>query len=318
MVNIIIPVYKARKTLPAALDSLVAQTKKMFIVTLSIDGDGEDYSDIIKEYEKRGLHINIINGDNGGPGVARQRGIDANYMCDYIMFLDADDMLFPNAVDTLYTEAKRAGVDVLSSDFLAEHKYESNRIMDVMNIPVTWHHGKIYRAQYLRENNIRFREDMTMNEDAYFNLIAINCTENKLKLQEPTYFWRYNKNSITRKGTYIDFFKKAWDQYVFGQIKALQEIIRIKGDIDSLLLAATLINIYKWIMIAINLKYDTSKVKSYVAELREIPKIIEKIDDYDFWVYIHNNLKASEYIEEKFIFFSIRFSDWVRTYIKGE
>ena len=37
MVNVIIPTYKARETLPAALDSLVAQTKKMFIVTISQD-----------------------------------------------------------------------------------------------------------------------------------------------------------------------------------------------------------------------------------------------------------------------------------------
>ena len=38
--NIIIPTYKARETLPKALDSLVAQTKDMFLVTIVQDGDG--------------------------------------------------------------------------------------------------------------------------------------------------------------------------------------------------------------------------------------------------------------------------------------
>ena len=47
MVEVGIPVYKARDTLPNALDSLVVQTKKNFIVCLSIDGDGENYQDII-------------------------------------------------------------------------------------------------------------------------------------------------------------------------------------------------------------------------------------------------------------------------------
>jgi len=61
MTEVGIPVYKARATLPKALDSLLAQTKEMFITCLSIDGDGEDYSDIIAEYTRRGLHIRVIN-----------------------------------------------------------------------------------------------------------------------------------------------------------------------------------------------------------------------------------------------------------------
>lgn len=318
MVNVVIPTYKARDTLPAALDSLVAQTKKMFIVTISQDGDGEDYSDIIEEYERRGLHIRLINGPNGGPGVARQRGLDAIKMCDYVIFMDADDMLFPNAIDTLYTEAKRTNSDVLSSDFIAEQQHESNRIMEVLKLPVTWCHGKIYRVQYLRENNIHFRDDIRMNEDSYFNLVAINCTDKKMKLQEPTYFWRYNTNSITREGTHLDFFKKAWDLYVFSQVKALQEIVRIKGEMRCNLFAATCINIYKWVMIAKSLEIDTSQVKKWILELKDVPECVKLCDEYNFWVYIHQNLQASEYMDERLIFFSQKFSDWVKEYIKGE
>lgn len=49
----------------------------MFLVCLSIDCDGEDYSDIIEEYRRRGLHIRVINAtENGGPGAARQKVID--------------------------------------------------------------------------------------------------------------------------------------------------------------------------------------------------------------------------------------------------
>ena len=107
IVDVIIPTYKARETLPKALDSLVAQTKKLFIVTIIQDGDGEDYSDIIEEYRRRGLQLFLISlKENKGPGGARQAGIDANKMCDYLMFLDADDMLMPRAIEILYHEAK--------------------------------------------------------------------------------------------------------------------------------------------------------------------------------------------------------------------
>jgi len=318
MLNIVIPTYRARDTLPAALDSLVAQTKKMFVVTISQDGDGEDYSDIIEEYERRGLHIRLICGINGGPGVARQRGFDCDRMCDYVMFLDSDDMLMPNAVDTLYTEAKRNNADVLASNFIVEHKHESNGLIDVMNSSVTWCHGKIYRADYLRSNKIRFREDIKLNEDAYFNLVAINCAKHSNKLEEVTYLWRDNKNSLTRESEYMGFFKKSWEFYVLSQVEALKEIVRINGDIKCTLLAATLINIYKHMMTAISEGIDTSRAKAYTLTLKEVPEIINTLDEYNFWVYIHQNLKASHYIEDKLIFFKQRFSDWVREYIKGE
>ena len=111
MVEIGIPIFHAKETLPAALDSLVAQTKKNFIVCLSIDGDDEDYTDIINTYKARGLKIRVINGKfNGGAGEARQRVIDST-MCDYIMFLDADDMFMPRAVELLYGKAKPGGYD---------------------------------------------------------------------------------------------------------------------------------------------------------------------------------------------------------------
>ena len=66
MVEVGIPVYRAKATLPNTLDSLVAQTYKEFVVTLSIDGDNEDYDDIIKNYRERGLEIKA--GANVGVG----------------------------------------------------------------------------------------------------------------------------------------------------------------------------------------------------------------------------------------------------------
>ena len=85
MVGVIIPTYKAKKVLPHALDSLVAQTKKMFLVCISIDGEDEAYTKIIEEYKRRGLKIITIRSEtNGGPGLARQAGIRAMApFCDY-------------------------------------------------------------------------------------------------------------------------------------------------------------------------------------------------------------------------------------------
>lgn len=138
MVNLIIPIYESRKTLPKALDSLVAQTKDMFIVTLVQDGDGLDYSDIVEEYKRRGLKLYLLKKENGGQGSARQYGVDKTVMCDYVMFMDADDLLYPRAIDMLYREAKMHDFDVLASSFIAEQNNAPGFFLDVKNTPVTW------------------------------------------------------------------------------------------------------------------------------------------------------------------------------------
>ena len=76
IVNIIIPTHKARETLPKALDSLVAQTKDMLLVTIVQDGDGEDYSDIVAEYKRRGLKLFLLKKENGGPGEQHYRPVN--------------------------------------------------------------------------------------------------------------------------------------------------------------------------------------------------------------------------------------------------
>lgn len=100
MFNIIIPVYNSLNTLPKTLDSLVAQTRTdNFIVTIVQDGDDVIYDDLIANYQARGLHISLTKLEtNEGPGLARQTGINRTpLLCDYIMFLDSDDILLPYA-----------------------------------------------------------------------------------------------------------------------------------------------------------------------------------------------------------------------------
>ena len=271
MLKIIIPVYKARATLPKTLDSLVAQTKSMFLVTLVQDCDNEDYSDIIEEYRRRGLKIEIMTlNENGGPGVARQAGMDNDQMCDYFMFVDSDDMLTPMAVDILYREAKKRKADVVTSDIFKEETHQGGLLMDWEHTPCTWTHGKIYSASYLRENNIRFPIDIRLNEDSYFNLVAINSTQNKFGIHHVTYIWRDNPNSLTRCESPTDFFKRSWKQYIKSQVYGLTDIGIICKEIDVQLIARTLLNIYYHCMTATYLKLDTniqilSELKNNIA-----------------------------------------------------
>lgn len=316
MVDVIIPTYKARETLPKALDSLVAQTKKMFIVTIVQDCDGEDYSDIIEEYKRRGLVIRWIPlEENLGPGGARQTGMDTDKMSEYFMFMDADDMLMPRAVELLSREITLHNADIASSDFIAERKATPGVLMDVFEVPVTWCHGRIYRAKYLRDNNIRFLDGLRINEDAYFNLIAHNCTKNKIKVKEVTYLWRDNKNSLTRSDNNEDFFKRTWETYITSQVEALLRIIELKGEVMPDLLGATLLYVYHYWMIARHYKVINDNITMELLKLKNNPVLIDGLKEEVFWQHITQNLKGCTFWGDNVIFYQERFVDWLKKYI---
>ena len=316
MVDVIIPTYKARETLPKALDSLVAQTKKMFIVTIVQDADGKDYSDIIKEYERRGLQIRWIPlAYNRGPGGARQAGMDSDRMCDYFMFLDSDDMFAPRAVEMLYREAKGNDADIVASDFIAEREHTPGVLMDVTKIPVTWCHGRIYKAKFLRDKNIRFLDGLRINEDAYFNLIAHNCTDKKVKIKEVTYIWKDNKSSITRSQDKIEFFKNSWDSYIISQTEALLKLIEINGTVKPDLLGATLLYMYHYWMIAEHLKVVDENITNEILKLKNNEALIDVMTQEAFWNHIVENLKGCALWEDNIIFYKYRFCDWLKEYL---
>lgn len=322
MVNLIIPVYKSLDTLPKALNSLLAQTKQMFLVTLVQDCDGEDYSSIVKKYKELGLKCTLVKTPhNGGPGYARQYGVDLNKMCDYIMFMDADDMLMPRAIEVLYSEAKRNNADIIYSDFMLEKNHQPPVLMAARDTSCTWLHGKIYRAEYLKRNNIRFLDDLRFNEDAYFNVVAFNCTKNKYAVEEVTYLWRDNPKSVTRdkNSPEGDFFRKAWFLFVKSQVYGILKIIELTGGISPGLLAYTFKNVYDQMMVAMFRGEDLSVAKESLAVLKDSEEVQKNFDDPVFWKTISSCLMASIITDEnELIFYKMRFPEWLNEYVVKE
>ena len=297
--------------------ALVAQTYKKFFVTISQDGDGEDYSDIIEEYTRRGLHIHHINHEeNGGPGAARQRGIDFSDSngYDYIMFLDADDLVTPRAVEVLYKEIQKGLLDILISSFIGEDEHGS-QYLEADKTPITWCHGKIYRLRYLKDNNIRFLPELRLNEDSYFNLVAVNSTEKKRRISEYTYIWRYNKDSLTREGEGEHFFLTSWQQYIYSQVRGVEKILELTGKLDPNVFCATMLNIYYHLQRANYYKIDYSEVAPLLNEFKEIEEIQKIITGEQFWMYIHNALKPCGFIEKVLYFYPEKFVDWINEYV---
>lgn len=227
MVNIIIPVYNNKEILREGLFSLVNQTKRMFLVTLVDDCSEEDMSDVVDEFKKY-LKIKYIRLDkNIGPGGARQVGLDSvdEKFFDYVMFMDADDKLYPRAIEILYREAKVNNADMVISNIEVEELCGQKNLL-LNNNNLTWLHGKIYRYKFLKDNNIRFCNLIKWNEDCTFNLECRHTTERIFYLDEVTYLWRNFSESVTRSKTdKYEFNIRSAEEYIIGQCYAILRVL---------------------------------------------------------------------------------------------
>lgn len=319
MLEIGIPVYHAQETLQKLLDSLMAQTSEDFCVCISIDGDDFDYSNILNPYIARGLRVRIINNaENRGPAVARQCILDTT-ACDYLMFVDSDDLLLPRAVEVLYTKCKDEQYDIVRSAFIREYENGNDQIMPHDLGTITWFHGKVYRVAYLREKNIHFLPELRTDEDAFFNLVAWNCTEKRGESSEVTYIWRYNKNSITHARESKEYFCDTYMNYITSQVAGLEEIYRIRKEIDNKLVAKTLINIYDYYMRARFYKLDETLMNNYISVLKYQDWFQKFINNNANWVYIVETCKVGAIYDDAYIvFFNEPFNLWAKRLLKAE
>jgi hypothetical protein len=74
------------------------------------------------------------------------------------------------------------------------------------------------------------------------------CTEKRGILDEITYIWRDNKNSITRSKDKITYFKDTYLNYIRGQVEALKIIFNKIDNVPNIFVTNTLINIYYYYM----------------------------------------------------------------------
>ena len=310
MVNIIIPLYNGKDTLPLALNSLLTQTKKFFQVSIYQDGDSEDYSEIINKYRYMGLFINFYkNEKNVGAGLARQFWLNKSKRFEYVMFLDCDDVLMPNAVESLSRAAAVSNSDIVVGNILQE-EIGNNKILR-KDSNSTWLHGKLYRTSFLLENNITFHPLIKVNEDSYFNFVALNSTNNKHYIDETVYMWRWNRNSITRRSSKKDFLEENDKYYFIGQIYGLEKLKEL-NKLDDELVCSVLVNLYRQSQLEIFYGLEPTTI-DHLLSLKCIINTQEKIFNGELNEVLLPLLGAGGIENGKAFLFTETFFDWLRS-----
>ena len=102
--SVIIPCYNAQKYLPACLDSLLSQSMRDFEAILIDDGSKDDTARVAMQYASADGRIRVIQQQNTGVSAARNAGL-AVAKGEWVLFVDADDLLCEDALNTMLSYA---------------------------------------------------------------------------------------------------------------------------------------------------------------------------------------------------------------------
>lgn len=220
-ISLIIPVYNKAPFLKRCLDSVAGQYQKPYEVILVDDGSTDGSGKICDKYATE-FGWKIYHQENKGVSVARNLGIE-KATGDYITFLDADDLLMPDAIITMKNSAE-LGYNIIqfkqfrcwSMDKLNTAAYGASAgYYDFAYIPQYWVivWNKIYKRNFINKNNIRFIPGMQFGEDAVFNAECILANDSIYQMRQVTVVHVLDdKGSLCRGTLNIDRIKRLDDE----------------------------------------------------------------------------------------------------------
>ena len=106
------PVYNAGAYLAPAIESVLGQTLRDLELIIVDDVSTDGSLDVARGYAAKDSRVRVMAMENnGGPGIARNRGIDAA-RGEYLGFMDSDDLMPPDAFQNLYGFAAKENLDI--------------------------------------------------------------------------------------------------------------------------------------------------------------------------------------------------------------
>ena len=111
MISVIVPVYNVEEYLEECLESISHQTYTDIEVILVNDGSTDGSREICERYCEKDIRFRLINQENQGQSVARNRGFKES-VGQYIMFVDSDDVINTNVLEVLLPYMK-TDVDIV-------------------------------------------------------------------------------------------------------------------------------------------------------------------------------------------------------------
>lgn len=246
MISVIVPVYNCEKYVADAINSVICQTNQEYELLIILNGCTDSSMEICQSFLCK-ENIKIFSLHDANVSLARNYGIER--ACgEYLLFLDADDMLNKYCIETLNAFIQKAQADIVSFEFRqfkgceedSDHlpnkgnsvffsgesleKEKKKFLLDRSSLKKVVC-GNLYNSKLVKK--LRFHEDIYIGEDFCFQLEAIMRAKNIVFCEKPLYYNRMTTDSLSR--SYInkktleniektnqykaDFIQKNYPQY---------------------------------------------------------------------------------------------------------
>lgn len=201
-----------------------------FEVVVIDDGSTDDTFDRLQRLA--GVYPNLVVDripGSGWPGRPRNVGVQ-RASGDYVLFMDHDDAMFPEALERLVAFARDVDADVVIPKEVVDGWKTPGWATWRENVPRVTHWDaevvacltphKLYRREYLLEHDIRFPEGRIRLEDFDFNAQAFVRTEKvAIFAAYPCYTWIIGTGNSHKAGYDVQVY---WDSFE----RSLQPIVR--------------------------------------------------------------------------------------------
>lgn len=279
-IGVVVPIYNTEKWLGECIKSLVSQTKEFSEIVLVDDGSTDGSLAICEKYRSRYPNIKVYHQENGKQGRARNNGI-AHISSEYLLFVDSDDLLNPNAVETLSNIITKRKYDAIyfeaevfgKKNLLRFTRYNRERGtqttgqtgMDFFSrcYPSSFFPSAclaVYRTELIKSKNIYFPEEI-FYEDNYFTFVYMQEAKFVCCISDVLYRRRVRNGSTMTSNNMLGM---LWD------------------------LCEVVLEIYEYISLHLNkMKVEVNAIAQYICNL--CLEVWNKYDQYKEGVEKYDN-----------------------------
>lgn len=228
--SVIVPAFNAGKYIGNCIDSIEASKlpKSEFEIIVVNDGSTDNTSEIIASKMQEYPNIQLVETNDEGVSVARNRGME-KALGEYIAFVDADDIVTSKMFSLFLGEATESKADIVGGGFFiwsstedipeqrsdgnifdAEIKKSVYNSDDYIKEEIVENHNsrcwsKIYNRKCLE--GLKFKEGLTIGEDMLFLTQAVKKANNIVEIAYKGYgYYQNEKGAMNRPFTprYMD------------------------------------------------------------------------------------------------------------------
>lgn len=296
-ISVIVPVYNAEQYLERCVKSIIDQTYKNLEIILVDDGSTDNSGKMCDELSQKDERIHVIHKENGGSSSARNIGIK-KASGDCISFIDSDDYIEADMIETLYQKLKDNNADVAAisiamvrengkkingTDTKETYIYEGNEIIKQLLLHDTiknYSCDKLYKKKLFEK--VAFPEGISY-EDVPTSMKIMREAQKVVYYDSIKYYYVKHKNTISANCSERNV--NNYLNVIINRYNELEEKNPQMEEFNLYAIANTTTHAYYKAMLS-NLPLDTYREKlnflvdkcKYINESR--PNIIDRFSVY--------------------------------------